>query len=122
MEPTKVASSQGTQPAHTTRAKSSAQTAAADASDPAAGGDFLALLAALGDEVEEGGVLGSAGSDVLAADGLPCVGSTAVDASAVAAWQGLLGMASANVAPPASTGADGGSRLAAALGAGGRLQ
>ncbi len=119
MEPTKVASSQGTQPAHTTRAKSSAQTAAADASDPAAGGDFLALLAALGDEVEEGGVLGSAGSDVLAADGLPCVGSTAVDASAVAAWQGLLGMASANVAPPASTGADGGSRLAAALGAGG---
>lgn len=54
MEPTKVASSQGTQPAHTTRAKSSAQTAAADASDPAAGGDFLALLAALGDEVEEG--------------------------------------------------------------------
>ena len=54
MEPTKVASSQGTQPAHTTRAKSSAQTAAADASDPATGGGFLALLAALGDEVEEG--------------------------------------------------------------------
>ena len=43
MEPTKVASSQGTQPAHTTRAKSSAQTAAADASDPATGGGFLAL-------------------------------------------------------------------------------
>ncbi len=119
MEPTKVASSQGTQPAHTTRAKSSAQTAAADASDPATGGGFLALLAALGDEVEEGGVLGSAGSDGLAADGLPGVGSTAVDASAVAAWQGLLGMAPVNVAPPASTGADGGSRLAAALGAGG---
>lgn len=119
MEPTKVASSQGTQPAHTTRAKSSAQPAATDASDPAAGGGFLALLAALGDEVEEGGGLGSAGSDVLSADGLPGVGSTAVDASAVAAWQGLLGMASANVAPPASTGTDGGSRLATALGAGG---
>lgn len=119
MEPTKVASSQGTQPAHTTRSKAASQPAAVDASDPAAGGGFLALLAALGGGAEEEGVLSSVGTDVLAADGFPDVGSTAVDVSAVAAWQGLLGMVPADGAPPAAAGTDGGARLTAAFGAGG---
>lgn len=91
MEPTKVASSQSTQPAHATRAKSSSHPATADAGDPAAGGGFLALLAALGDAAQDGEGLGTAGADTLGADGFSGTTSTAVDASAVAAWQGLLG-------------------------------
>ena len=59
MEPTKVASSQGAQPAHAARAKSSSHPATAEAGDPAAGGGFLALLAALGDGVD-GNSLGAA--------------------------------------------------------------
>ncbi|TWG33822.1 flagellar hook-length control protein FliK [Acidovorax delafieldii] len=92
MEPTKVASSQGTQPAHTTRAKSSAQPAAADASDPAAGGGFLALLAALGGGAEES-TLGDTSGDTLLSSvdyGTDAASLSAADTSAVAAWQGLF--------------------------------
>ena len=46
MEPTRLASSQSAQPAHATRAKSSSHPATAEAGDSAAGGGFLALLAA----------------------------------------------------------------------------
>lgn len=92
MEPTKVASSQGTQPAHTTRAKSSAQPAVADASDPAAGGGFLALLAALGGGAEES-TLGDTSGDTLLSSvdyGTDAASLSAADTSAVAAWQGLF--------------------------------
>ena len=92
MEPTRVASSQGTQPAHTARAKSSSHPATAEAGDPAAGGSFLALLAALGDGVD-GNSLGEAlGDPPLSSseNGVDAVSSAAADAAAVAAWQGLL--------------------------------
>ena len=92
MEPTRVASSQGTQPAHATRAKSSSHPAAAEAGDPAAGGGFLALLAALGDGVD-GNSLGEALGDAplsSSENGVDAVSSSAADAAAVAAWQGLL--------------------------------
>ncbi len=92
MEPTRVASSQGTRPAHTARAKSSSHPATAEAGDPAAGGGFLALLAALGDGVD-GNSLGEAlGDPPLSSseNGVDAVSSAAADAAAVAAWQGLL--------------------------------
>lgn len=92
MEPTKVASSQGTQPAHTTRAKSSAQPAATDASDPAAGGGFLALLAALGGGAEESTLSDTSGDTLLSSvdNGTDAASLSAADTSAVAAWQGLF--------------------------------
>ncbi len=92
MEPTKVASSQSTQPAHAARTKSSSHPAAAEAGDPAAGGGFLALLAALGDGVD-GNSLGEALGDAplsSSENGVDAVSSVAADAAAVAAWQGLL--------------------------------
>ncbi|WP_235510748.1 flagellar hook-length control protein FliK [Acidovorax sp. Root70] len=87
MEPTKVASSQGTQPAHAARAKSPSQSAA-DAGDPTAAGGFLALLAALGD-----GADGEISGDTVissAENGADPASLAAADASAMAAWQGLL--------------------------------
>lgn len=119
MEPTKVASSQSTQPAHATRAKSSSHPATAEAGDPAAGGGFLALLAALGDAAQDGEGLGTAGADTLGADGFSCTTSTAVDASAVAAWQGLLGKVPGDGLTPVVAGKDAGSTLSAAQGVGG---
>lgn len=92
MEPTKVASSQSTQPAHAARAKSSSHSATAEAGDPAAGGGFLALLAALGDGVD-GSPLGEGSDDTLLAsteNGADLASSSVADAAAVAAWQGLL--------------------------------
>ncbi len=92
MEPTKVASSQGTQPAHTTRSKAASQPAAVDASDPAAGGGFLALLAALGGGAD-GSVPGETSGDTLLSsteNGTDVASPSTADASAVAAWQGLL--------------------------------
>ena len=92
MEPTKVASSQSTQPAHAARAKSSSHPATAEAGDPAAGGGFLALLAALGDGVD-GNSLGAALGDAplsSAENDVDASSSSAADAAAVAAWQGLL--------------------------------
>lgn len=118
MEPTKVASSQSTQPAHATRAKSSSHPATADAGDPAAGGGFLALLAALGDAAQDGEGLGTAGADTLGADGFSGTTSTAVDASAVAAWQGLLGKVPGDGMTPVVAGKDAGSALSAAQGVG----
>lgn len=119
MEPTKVASSQSTQPAHATRAKSSSHPATAEAGDPAAGGGFLALLAALGDAAQDGEGLGAAGADTLGADGFSGTTSTAVDASAVAAWQGLLGKVPGDGMTPLVAGKDAGSTLSTAQGVGG---
>ena len=92
MEPTRVASSQGTQPAHTARAKSSSHPATAEAGDPAAGGSFLALLAALGDGVDGNAFAESAGDAPLSStkNGVDASSLSAADAAAVAAWQGLL--------------------------------
>ena len=92
MEPTRVASSQGTQPAHATRTKSSSHPATAEAGDPAAGGGFLALLAALGGAVE-GNALGESSGDAPLSsteNDVDASSSSAADAAAVAAWQGLL--------------------------------
>jgi len=119
MEPTKVASSQGTQPAHAARTKSSSHPATAEAGDPAAGGGFLALLAALGDAAQDGEGLGAAGADTLGADGFSGTTSTAVDASAVAAWQGLLGKVPGDGMTPLVAGKDAGSTLSTAQGVGG---
>ena len=92
MEPTRVASSQGTQPAHTARAKSSSHPATTEAGDSAAGGGFLALLAALGGAVE-GNALGESSGDAPLSsteNDVDASSSSAADAAAVAAWQGLL--------------------------------
>lgn len=91
MEPTKISSPQGTQSAHAARHRSTAQTP--DANEPGAGG-FLALLAALGDGAMGGGdgapldlaASGAAPSDVALSD----AAKAAMEASAMAAWQGLL--------------------------------
>ncbi|CAN7441731.1 flagellar hook-length control protein FliK [Acidovorax sp. LjRoot38] len=91
MEPTKISSPQGTQSAHAARHRSTAQTP--DANEPGAGG-FLALLAALGDGAMGGGdgapldlaASGAAPSDVALSD----AAKATMEASAMAAWQGLL--------------------------------
>lgn len=91
MEPTKISSSQGTQPAQAARSRSTAQ--APDAKAPGAGG-FLALLAALGEGPEGGG--GGAPLDLTASvavtadPGFTDASKGAMDASTMAAWQGLL--------------------------------
>lgn len=92
MEPTKVASAQGTQPAHATRTKSSSHPAIAEAGDPAAGGGFLALLAALGGAVD-GNTLGESSGDAPLSsteNDVDASSSSAAGAAAWAAWQGLL--------------------------------
>lgn len=92
MEPTKVASSQGTQPAHAARTKSSSHPATAEAGDLAAVGGFLALLAALGDGVD-GNTLGEGSGDAplsSSENSVDAVSSAAAGAAAAAAWQGLL--------------------------------
>ena len=119
MEPTRVASSQGTQPAHAARTKSSSHPATAEAGDPAAGGGFLALLAALGDAAQDWVGIGLAGAHTLGADGFSGATSTAVDASAVAAWQGLLGKVPGDGMTPLVAGKDAGSTLSTAQGVGG---
>ena len=91
MEPTIISSPQGTQSAHAARHRSTAQTP--DANEPGSGG-FLALLAALGDGAMGGGdgapldlaASGAAPSDVALSD----AAKAAMEASAMAAWQGLL--------------------------------
>lgn len=91
MEPTKISSPQGTQSAHAARHRSTAQPP--DANEPGSGG-FLALLAALGDGAMGGGdgapldlaASGAAPSDVALTD----AAKEAMEASAMAAWQGLL--------------------------------
>lgn len=103
MEPTRVASSQGTQPAHATRAKSSSHPATAEAGDPAAGGGFLALLAALGGAVE-GNALGESSGDAPLSsteNGVDASSLSAADAAAVAAWQGLLDPTQSQTKPSA---------------------
>ena len=90
MEQTKISSSQGTQPTHAARGRAS--TSGADAIDATGAGGFLALLAALGDApVGDDGAQDLLGAD----DGSVAVlssatGTDTVDASALAAWQGVL--------------------------------
>ena len=103
MEPTRVASSQSAQPAHATRAKSSSHPATAEAGDPAAGGGFLALLAALGGAVE-GNALGESSGDAPLSsteNGVDASSLSAADAAAVAAWQGLLDPTQSQTKPSA---------------------
>ena len=103
MEPTRVASSQGTQPAHAARTKSSSHPATAEAGDPAAGGGFLALLAALGGGVD-GNALGESSGDAPLSsteNGVDASSLSAADAAAVAAWQGLLDPTQSQTKPSA---------------------
>lgn len=103
MEPTKLASSQSTQPAHVARAKSSSHPATAEAGDPAAGGGFLALLAALGGG-GEGNALGESSGDAPLSsteNGVDASSSSTADAAAVAAWQGLLDPTQSQTKPSA---------------------
>ncbi|CAN7609817.1 flagellar hook-length control protein FliK [Acidovorax sp. LjRoot194] len=121
MEQTKISSSQGTQPAHAARSRSSAP--ATDTADAAGSGGFLALLAALGDGSSplDGAPLdlGSAEQDATVAL-LPDAGKDAADAAAMAAWQGLLapsapGLSGVDTATLAQDGVLGGGGRASAL-------
>lgn len=91
MEQARISSPQGTQPAHAARTRSTAQ--APDDAHSAAPSGFLALLAALGDAAAPGdaGPLDLPSAGAAPADGLPAdAAKDALDASALAAWQGLL--------------------------------
>ena len=121
MEQTKISSSQGTQPAHAARSRSSAP--ATDTADAAGSGGFLALLAALGDGSSplDGAPLdlGRAEQDATVAL-LPDAGKDAADAAAMAAWQGLLapsapGLSGVDTATLAQDGVLGGGGRASAL-------
>ena len=86
MEPTKISSPQGAQPAHGARPRSTANTQ--DAGEAGSGG-FLALLAALGSS--DPGVGDPLLDTAMTSDGAPQDSpSDAQDASFLAAWQGLL--------------------------------
>lgn len=117
MEPTKISSPQGAQSTHATRHRSTAQ--AADANDAGTGG-FMALLAALGDGTPGEGEGTLASLDLAASGATPIdAGSSdatkaALDASATAAWQGLL---TSGVVPPDQRVAAEGSQAAVGFGA-----
>ncbi len=93
MEQGKISSSQGgTHAAHATRAKAPAQQGA-DASDAAAAGGFLALLAALDEVSVDTGPLELTGTDAGPADIAADAVKGEADAAALAAWQGLFASA-----------------------------
>jgi len=114
MEQARISSPQGTQPAHAARSRSTAQ--APDAQGAAPSG-FLALLAALGDGAAPGeaGPLDLPAAGAAPADGLSAdAAKEALDASALAAWQGLLapGAAVRSDAAGAAPGQGAGLRIA----------
>lgn len=93
MEQGKISSSQGgTHAAHATRAKAPAQQGT-DASDAAAAGGFLALLAALDEVSVDTGSLELTGVDAGPADIAADAVKGEADAAALAAWQGLFAAA-----------------------------
>lgn len=93
MEQGKISSSQGgTHAAHATRAKTPAQQGA-DASDAAAAGGFLALLAALDEVSVDTGPLELTGTDAGPADIAADAVKGEADAAALAAFQGLFASA-----------------------------
>ncbi|WP_462390298.1 flagellar hook-length control protein FliK [Acidovorax sp. Q11] len=93
MEQGKISSSQGgTHAAHATRAKAPAQQGA-DASDAAAAGGFLALLAALDEVSVDTGPLELTGTDAGPVDIAADAVKGEADAAALAAWQGLFASA-----------------------------
>ena len=98
MEQGKVSSSQGgTHAAHATRAKAPAQQGA-DASDAAAAGGFLALLAALDEVSVDTGPLELTGTDAGPADIAADAVKGETDAAALAAFQGLFASAQSDAA------------------------
>lgn len=93
MEQGKISSSQGgTHAAHATRAKAPAQQGT-DASDAAAAGGFLALLAALDEVSVDTGPLELTGTDAGPVDIAADAVKGDADAAALAAWQGLFASA-----------------------------
>lgn len=93
MEQGKISSSQGgTHAAHATRAKAPAQQGA-DASDAAAAGGFLALLAALDEVSVDTGPLELSGTDASPGDIAADAVKGEADVAALAAWQGLFASA-----------------------------
>ena len=98
MEQGKVSSAQGgTHAAHATRAKAPAQQGA-DASDAAAAGGFLALLAALDEVSVDTGPLELTGTDAGPADIATDAVKGETDAAALAAFQGLFASAQSDAA------------------------
>lgn len=111
MEQAKISGSQGGMSlAHATHSKPAA--AAADSSQTAGVGGFMALLAAMGDAAMEVDVgieqnFGGAQADVAESGDatLLALAPTPGDAGAAAAWQGLLAAAAGGVGLPVVTGA-----------------
>mgnify|MGYP006207948715 CR=1 FL=1 len=98
MEQGKISSSQGgTHAAHATRAKAPAQQGA-DASDAAAAGGFLALLAALDEVSVDTSPLELTGTDAGPADIAADAVKGETDAAALAAFQGLFASAQSDAA------------------------
>ncbi|WP_242421914.1 flagellar hook-length control protein FliK [Acidovorax sp. GW101-3H11] len=98
MEQGKVFSAQGgTHAAHATRAKAPAQQGA-EASDAAAAGGFLALLAALDEVSVDTGPLELTGTDAGPADIAADAVKGEADAAALAAFQGLFASAQSDAA------------------------
>lgn len=98
MEQARISSSQGTQAPHTTRSRQGSDTASATATP----GSFLALLSAQDDVIAQGGmlgdVLGDAANPAANSGGMELDSTTdSADASAVAAWQGLVNPDAAGV-------------------------
>lgn len=114
METTKISSPQGTTPAHAARPQATAQ--APDANGSGGGGGFLALLAALGSSGQGDGeaLNGLAGPGLGASDGA----AQPLDASALAAWQGLLPGAVAGALQPDAMEARAGSSAISTVGQG----
>ena len=94
MEPTKISGSQNGPTNQTSRAKSSTQQqGVSDAGNETAASGFLALLAAMGDASGDGAALAASDTAAMPADLMTDATAGTVDASAVAAWHGLFGVA-----------------------------
>ena len=122
MEQTRIASSQGTQAPHTTRSRQGGDAAGATASP----GSFLALLSAQDDAVAQarmlGDVTGDAANPAANSGGMAWDTTTdSADASAVAAWQGLLTPDAAGVPQTIVQGAVASAASGGAAGWGGAL-
>ena len=94
MEQTKISgsqSSQTNQTNHAARAKASGQQGGTtDAANASAGGGFFALLAAMGDPADGGVELAAPETAQLSAELMPDGTALPIDASVLAAWQGLF--------------------------------
>lgn len=110
MEQTKIASSQSSQPSQTARAKTSTQqSGVTDGANALAGGGFFALLTAMDDVPDPGVDVAVPDPAELPMGQVSDDPTTPIDASVLAAWQGLFnasqGITSQNVAGSLAEGA-----------------